>query len=351
MHFAIFQNWGIGDLVMTSPVIAEFRRLYPNAKLTLVVRGKAQVALLRGSPLLDQVLEMPARSDRLALLRFFMDLRRQNIDVAFVGTRISIGVPWLLRGLARVPVVIGDSDKLRSVYSVCNKIESSVHRVDRMLETFSLWSQQPPMPPHFPIPRDESALQDAHAALSANGLQSGRFLLLHPGSSVSSGTDKRIPVHVARLVANGILDQCSDLFIAYIFGPDEVDYIPRFAGLGRREVILSGYSLPTTIAIITQAAGLIGTDSSLGHIAAALGIPTITLCGPTIPSETAPYGKYATIVKRPESLACQPCWGTPLYGRCPYGVRCMDELPISQIVETAASWTERHPLNGTIDSG
>lgn len=95
MHFGIFQNWGLGDLIMTTPVIAEFRRLYPDARLTLVVRGAAQASLLRDSPLIDRILVMPPRSDRKNLLRFFLKLRRENLDVAFVGSRISPLLPLL----------------------------------------------------------------------------------------------------------------------------------------------------------------------------------------------------------------------------------------------------------------
>lgn len=334
VHFAIVQTWGLGDLVMTTPVIAEFRRLYPDSKLTLIVQGKAQAGLMAGSPQVDQILDMPPRSDRQAMLKFYLGLRDQKIDVAFVGTRIGGWLPFILRGLAGIRVLIGDQKKLTSpfLYKVRNKVNPSVHRVERMLETFSMWSGQTPAAPRFPIPRTEAARQEAHEIFAEKGLKPGRYVVFHPGSSgVSGGTDKRIPADVARRIASDILELRPDVSIAFIFGPDEIDFISSFTDLDERHVILSGYSLPTTIEIISQAAGLVGSDSSLGHIAAAFGIPTITLFGPTIPTETAPYGDSAKVIKRLEKLECQPCWGTPLYGRCPYGVRCMNELPESDI--------------------
>jgi heptosyltransferase-2 len=341
VHFGIFQNWGLGDLVMTTPVIAEFRRAYPDAKLTLVVRGKAQAALMKDSDLIGQILDMPPRSERLALVRFFVGLRHQKFDAAFIGTRVSASLPWLLKVLTGVPVVIGDGEKSRFLYTVRNKIDPDVHRVDRMLATLAMWSGQSPMPPRFPLPRSETAFKEARSILDEMGLQPGQFLVLHPGSSVSAGTDKRIPVDVAKRLADSILRQRPEFSIAYIFGPDEVELISRFANLGEQQVVLSGQSLPITMAIISQAAGLIGTDSSLGHIAASFGVPTITLCGPTIPSETAPYGEKAKVITRLKKLECQPCWGTPLYGQCPYDVRCMNELPESEIVRMATAWDAR----------
>lgn len=343
IRFAIFQNWGLGDLVMTTPVIAEFRRLYPDAELTLVVQGPAQAALMKESPLVDQILVIPPRSDRLGLFRFFLSLRKKRFDVAFVGTRISVLLPWLLKTLAGVPVIVGDGHKSHFLYDIRNHIDPAVHRVDRMLVTFALWSGQPSARPQFPLPCSAEAVRDARKLLAGFGLQPGRFVIVHPGSSVSAGTDKRIPVEVARQVAKELLALRPELRIAYIFGPDEVDLIPAFLDGNDRDVILSGHSLPTTIAIITHAAGLIGTDSSLGHIAASFGIPTITLCGPTIPTETSPYGDKANVITRLRELECQPCWGTPLYGHCPYDVRCMNELPESEIVRIAASWEASDP--------
>ena len=341
MHFAIVQNWGLGDLVMTTPVISEFRRLYPDAKLTLIVRGKAQAALMAGSPLVDQILDMPPSSDRTRLRRFFLDLRRQKIDAAFVGTRIGGWLPWLLKIVSGIPTLIGDGrkEKYPLIYDVRTKVDPTEHRVDRMLRTFSQWSRQQPAAAHFPIPCSDEALENARAVLAANRLLPGRYIVVHPGSSGGSGgPDKRIPVDVAHRVAANILDASPEASVAFIFGPDDVDLIDSFTGLGERQVALSGQSLSTTIAVIAQSAGFLGTDSALGHLAAAFGVPTATLFGPTIPTETAPYGDKARIIRRLENLECQPCWGTSLYGHCPHGALCMHELPESQVVHAATEW-------------
>ncbi|WP_197499918.1 glycosyltransferase family 9 protein [Mycobacterium adipatum] len=338
---AIIQTWGLGDLVMTTPVIAEYRRLYPDSRLTIIVQGRAQAALLDGSPMVDQIIEMPPRENWPAYLRFFFALRRQRIDVAFLGTRIDPSwLLWSLKVLAGIPILIGDGEKSPHLYSIRGRIDPSIHRVDRMLETFALWSGQTPTVASFPLPRAKG-LQEARSRLAEAGLGPGRFVVIHPGSSVTAGTDKRIPVDVARRIAQSVLERRPDLSVAFIFGPDEVDYIPSFADLDNRQVILHGLSLSVTVALISEGTGFIGSDSGLGHVAAAFGIPTITVVGPTIASETAPYGDKAKVVRRNEPLACQPCWGTPLYGHCPYEVRCMNELPEADIVEMTATWGTR----------
>lgn len=343
MHFAIFQTWGLGDLAMTTPVISEFRRVHPHAKLTLIVGGPAQAALLENSPLIDQILPIPAQASPLKLLRFLFSLRHQRIDVAFIGTRIWMDgmIPWGLKFLSGIHTIIGDSGqrRFRYPYSVCNTIDPGEHRVDRMLHTFALWSRQRPSTPRFAVQCSPAGLREAGSVLAGKGLVPGQFILVHPGSAdAPKQREKRIPVGVALRVAGEILDRRHDLSIAFIFGPDDAELLAHFQRLRPRQVVITGSSLPTTLAIISQALGFIGSDSGLGHIAAALEVPTITLIGPTVRSETAPYGARSTTIQRREKLACQPCWGGPHYGRCPYGVRCMHELPEADVVAQAVSW-------------
>ena len=347
MHFAIFQPWGLGDLVMTTPVISEFRRLYPVGQLTLIVGDRGQVDLMRDSPIVDSLLEYPQNSTRRAKLGFFRQLRRRGIDVAFMGTRIRPRFAWLLRGVSGIPVIIGDAppghpdDEAthRYPYTLCNSIDSSEHRVDRMLKTFALWSRHRPSAPQFPIAARNEGVREAMSLLAAKGLRPRRFVVVHPGSSGGpSQRDKRIPVDVALRVADSIVRSRDDVSIAFVFGPDDVGLIPHFQELGPRQIVLADCPLSTTVAVISLAAGFIGSDSGLGHIAAALDVPTITLIGPTIPSETATYGSRATTIKRLERLECQPCWFGPLQGNCPYGTRCMHELPETDIVATVMTW-------------
>lgn len=114
---------------------------------------------MQGSRLVDQVLTMPPIGDRAAVLKFFLRLRKQHVDVAFIGSRIEGRLPAYLRILAGIPVIVGDGTNKgsRIFYTVRNQINPEVHRVDRMLETFAMWSRRPPMAARFPIPRSEVA--------------------------------------------------------------------------------------------------------------------------------------------------------------------------------------------------
>jgi len=55
--------------------------------------------------------------------------------------------------------------------------------------------------------------------------------------------------------------------------------------------VLPKLNLAGVAAVIAQAKGVVAVDSGLGHLTAALGIPAISLYGPTSPAKVGTYGK------------------------------------------------------------
>ena len=64
-------------------------------------------------------------------------------------------------------------------------------------------------------------------------------------------------------------------------------------------------TLRESIAIISICSGAIATDSGLAHIAANLGLPTVSLFGAGDPDVTAPIGKKTDIIF--QNVHCSPC--------------------------------------------
>ena len=64
-------------------------------------------------------------------------------------------------------------------------------------------------------------------------------------------------------------------------------------------------SLIEVAGLIAHAQGVVAVDTGLGHLAAALGVPTTALYGPTQPGLTGNYGAHQSILS--SSLDCAPC--------------------------------------------
>ena len=70
-------------------------------------------------------------------------------------------------------------------------------------------------------------------------------------------------------------------------------------------------------------------DSGAMHIACALGVPTITVFGPTDHTATGPTGPHARILREP--VECSPC----LLRECPIDHRCMTRVSTEKVVNAA----------------
>lgn len=71
-------------------------------------------------------------------------------------------------------------------------------------------------------------------------------------------------------------------------------------------LVLPKLSLSEIASIIAKAKGIIAVDTGLGHVAAAIGAPTVSLYGPTDPTLTGAYGSSQSHLA--SSLSCSPCF-------------------------------------------
>jgi ADP-heptose:LPS heptosyltransferase len=87
-------------------------------------------------------------------------------------------------------------------------------------------------------------------------------------------------------------------------------------------------SLGELLEQIHQCKVVLGPDSGPGHMAAALGVPTVTLFGPTEAARVAPFGEQARAVISP--ISCAPC----LRRVCPgLGNLCMHSILPERVIE------------------
>ena len=101
----VFQSWGLGDMVMTIPMIDSLRGVLPKAKIDAVVGTKEVKAVLEMTGLVDNIKIINTRRKNFDLIRGFLDLRRERFDMAFVGTEITGKACFFLRYLSGVKKV------------------------------------------------------------------------------------------------------------------------------------------------------------------------------------------------------------------------------------------------------
>jgi heptosyltransferase-2 len=97
--------------------------------------------------------------------------------------------------------------------------------------------------------------------------------------------------------------------------------------LGRPVRSLVGRDHPALLpALLAEFAVVLAPDSGPAHVAAAVGVPVVTLFGPTDPRLTAPLGEaHVALWRRPP---CAPC----LRPVCPIDHRCLGGLEVDEVV-------------------
>jgi ADP-heptose:LPS heptosyltransferase len=103
---------------------------------------------------------------------------------------------------------------------------------------------------------------------------------------------------------------------------------------------LSGKTtLRDLIGIFSRARLTMGPDSGPMHLAAATGVPVISLWGATSPIRSAPWGSEAFVLQGP--AACSPCYTR----HCPIGRACMQRITPDHVMQKAREIL--HPFANT----
>ena len=192
----------------------------------------------------------------------------------------------------------------------------------------------------FPAQED---LRKAEEYLSRDLKSRGKLPLwaIHPGSGSSH---KNWPLGRFLDVAQELLagKKAQPIFI---LGPVEQEISPGTVKMieTRGFPILRNMTLPVLAGVLSCCAGYLGNDSGVSHLAAALGLPTVVLFGPTDPLFWGPKGENVRILS--SSIPCSPCMED--IKRLCTEKTCLTDLTVHQVLNTICQSKNRSMLNST----
>jgi ADP-heptose:LPS heptosyltransferase len=151
--------------------------------------------------------------------------------------------------------------------------------------------------PVFPIPVDAAAAARAARLFAQEELKPQTpLVVLNPGSG---GTGKRWAIEAYRRLGDELnLRLGARILVGW--GPGEEPLARAIEhGLRVPPVIPPATSIPDMVALLRRAALVVGSDTGPIHVAAALGVPTLGLYGPTSARRNGPYGARTAVVQSP----------------------------------------------------
>lgn len=267
----------VGDAVLSTGLLSHLAA-QPGARIT-VACGPVAAPLFAHAPGVEQVLVMAKQKRSGHWLKLWRQTAGTWWDVV-VDLRGS-ALSWLLPCRRR---------------HVFRPSHEPVHRV---LQLARLLKLDPPPAPH--LWPGEAADADAERLMAGEGP------VLAVGPTANWGgkmwpADRFVAAIAALTGPHGILPGAR---VAVFGGPNErpmaqpvLDAIP----LERRLDIVGNQPLEVTGACLKRCALYVGNDSGLMHMAAAAGIPTLGLFGPSKEEHYAPWGEHTATVRTRESF-------------------------------------------------
>jgi ADP-heptose:LPS heptosyltransferase len=260
----------IGDAVLTTPCLQALHHQYPAAVIDIVGDPRSQ-AIFGACPYLGRMLVLDKKSGWRGRWAFIMRLRRQHYDLA-----VDLRSDWML-------YFIRARHKLSKLSSRVGRGLHSARKHAAALKPLGIT-----VTPETRIwihARDRQFAQDMLI-----GWTERRILALGLGANFEG---KVWPVeHFIALV-----NMLADSFDAILLLGNQQDAT-------RAGVFSQGCTLPVihacgkcdlleTAALLEHAGLFVGNDSGLGHMASAMGTPTMTLFGPGSPARYRPWGAAA----------------------------------------------------------
>ena len=267
----------IGDAVLSSGLIRRLADEIPGARFTIVA-GPAAAPLFAHVPGLDRIITLEKSKSGSHWFRLWREVR---------NTRWGLVVD--LRG-SRIASLLGP--RRRAVH---HKTGQPLHKVLEAARTLKI--EDDPAAPHIYT----SADVEAYADELTKG--SGPILAMAPAAN---WIGKTWPVERFSQVAMTLLHGHGPMAggrLMVLGGPgDEALALSLKDSAGRRFINLAGKVDPlTAFACLKRARLFIGNDSGAMHLAAAAGVPTIGLFGPSDDRLYAPWGDLTRVVRGPRS--------------------------------------------------
>lgn len=324
-------NW-LGDAVMTTPAIGAIRGAFPDARITILANPLV-AELFSPHDWVDEVMVYDRKGVHAGLggrLGIAAQLRARGFDLAILLQNAFDAA--LITWLARIPRRMGYRTDARGFLlthgSPVTEASRRLHHVDyylEMLKLFGINSSEKRLCLKV-TPEEERAVV---GQLSEAGIGAGDFVLgINPGATF--GSAKRWYPERFAAVARALSGEWGAR-VVITGGSGEAAIAREIAeGLPADSLNLAGRtSVRTLMALLKRCDFLVTNDSGPMHIAAAFGVPTVAIFGPTDHTTTSPFSAKGLVVR--QETDCAPC----LKRECPTDHRCMAGVTVEAVVEAA----------------
>lgn len=333
----IVLHGAIGDVVRALPLALRIKGNWPDIELHWAVEPIAE-PILRGHHALNKIIVFDRPRGFPAFVEFIKRLRAENYDLVLdLQRHLKSGLTSFLTGAPRrIGFHRANAKELNWLFNNEHiaEVENFSLKIRHYQEFGDLLGLAPLEPFVFGLEAEPEACASLEVTLQREAGVRGialaektNFAVLIVGSTWESRF--WFAERYAALIA--LLQQkfgCTSLLIG---GKREEAFAGEIlAHLAPGSAVLnlvSKTSLSELVALFHRAALAVGSDSGPMHIAAACGLPIVSIWGPTSALRSAPFGSEDYILQ--PVVACAPCYRR----KCPgLGQLCMKEHAAEDVI-------------------
>ena len=320
----------MGDLVLTTPIFRELKRVFPDVKITLLTSSETG-SVLNNNPYLDNFIWHKRKETYSELNKLIKKLQKEKFDLVYDAHR-SLRSIWIVWNLIRFGL-----SKTPKTWSISKR---SWQRSLLINFKFNFLSNTPSQRQHLllPLQNQTSLVLNNHTELFPDPytvMQIKNFLnkynLLQKqyvaiGASASYPL-KRWPLKYFHELISKLIKQ--DCRVVLVGGANELENKKLEHNFSGKVINAAGKFTPLESAELLRHARIVVTnDTSISHLAEAMQTPAIVFFGPTVGEfGYPPYLKESKLMETKEKLGCRPC-SRDGRGKCsnPDRLRCLTSI-------------------------
>ncbi len=287
----------IGDMALTAPALRDLRAHFRRAEIS-VLAPPAALELLEAHPAVDRRIPL----DHLGLPPDLIG--RFDLAIDFTPDESLRGALLVARSRAtwRAGFAAAGREAFFNLRGARADRRRHIQDLNRDLVAALGVAGRAGGASLFVTAEERGAAQSLFASLGAAAPR----VVIHPGAFHPS--QRWSPERFAELIAR--LTGRAGAACVVVHGPGEESLADRICAATPDALRAAPQSVRGMMALIASCELFVGNNSGPLHVAGALGVPTVSVMGPTDPARFAPRGPADRVLRR--DLPCSPCGR----GRC-----------------------------------
>ncbi len=315
----VMRGGALGDFVLGLPALRALREAFPRTNLEMIAPG---AVLPLAAPWVDVATPM----ERGEVAHLFQE---EQVPASLVDrySDLDLVVLWLADGNGSVRRNFERLGARRILWAPALPQAPGVHAADHLLATLRPLGT-PVEAPYSPMVPGEPARERAMDLWRLLSLGAGvPVVAVHPGSGGAwkCWRAERFAGVVDRLMASGSS-------VVLLQGPADDAVVGKVlsAVRGARPPVAANLAVDELAAFLSLCSVYLGNDSGVTHLAAAVGVPTVALFGPTDPAVWGPRGRRVMVLALEGD--CAHC-GRERAVVCAHR-SCLDGIEVERVVST-----------------